>query len=167
LSDNNEVCPTFTVYPEDDERAAPAGSYRAIVNAAGPHVDAHNALTATTSTHRHVFSKGIHLIVPSISPNGRVLTFFADDGRLFFVIPMGDRTCVGTTDTRVPTPETEVTDDDRHFVLDNINKRLLLKQRRRRKWLLLRGRECLEEGGGGGRLIRESRPLEDGPTAPL
>ena len=100
---------------------------RAIVNAAGPHVDAHNALTSTTSAHRHVFSKGIHLIVPSISPNGRVLTFFADDGRLFFVIPMGDRTCVGTTDTRVPTPETEVTDDDRHFVLDNINKRLLLK----------------------------------------
>lgn len=101
---------------------------RAIVNAAGPYVDAHNALTSTASKHRHVFSKGIHLIVPSISENGRVLTFFADDGRLFFVIPMGDRTCVGTTDTRMPSPESEVTDDDRNFVLDNINKRLLLKK---------------------------------------
>jgi glycerol-3-phosphate dehydrogenase len=33
---------------------------------------------------------------------------------------------VGTTDTRVSTPETEVTTEDRHFVLDNINKRLNL-----------------------------------------
>jgi glycerol-3-phosphate dehydrogenase len=42
-----------------------------------------------------------------------VLTFFADDGRLFFVIPMGPRTCIGTTDTRVPSPETHVTPEDR------------------------------------------------------
>lgn len=100
---------------------------RAIVNAAGPWVDDHNALTSTTTKHRHVFSKGIHLIVPRITPSHRVLTFFADDGRLFFVIPMGDRTCVGTTDTRMPSPESSVTDEDRQFVLDNINKRLLLK----------------------------------------
>ena len=56
-----------------------------------------------------------------------MLTFFADDGRLFFVIPMGRRTCIGTTDTRVDEPEVEVTDADRRFVLDNINKRLNLK----------------------------------------
>ena len=99
---------------------------RALINAAGPWVDAHNELTATTSAHRHVFSKGIHLIVPRVTKHERVLTFFADDGRLFFVIPMGDRTCVGTTDTRVPSPETTVTDDDRAFVLQNINKRLRL-----------------------------------------
>jgi glycerol-3-phosphate dehydrogenase len=99
---------------------------RALINAAGPWVDAHNELTSTTSAHRHVFSKGIHLIVPRVTKNDRVLTFFADDGRLFFVIPMGDRTCVGTTDTRVPGPETHVTDDDRAFVLHNINKRLRL-----------------------------------------
>jgi glycerol-3-phosphate dehydrogenase len=39
---------------------------------------------------------------------------------------MGDRTCVGTTDTRVDGPETEVTDADRAFVLHNINQRLAL-----------------------------------------
>jgi glycerol-3-phosphate dehydrogenase len=33
---------------------------------------------------------------------------------------------VGTTDTRVSSPETEVTEEDRQFVLDNINKRLNL-----------------------------------------
>ena len=33
---------------------------------------------------------------------------------------------IGTTDTRVSSPETEVTEEDRQFVLDNINKRLNL-----------------------------------------
>lgn len=99
---------------------------RALINAAGPMVDAHNEMTGMTGAHRHVFSKGIHLIVPQITNSKRVLTFFADDGRLFFVIPMGHRTCVGTTDTRVNDPHTGVTDEDRAFVLDNINKRLKL-----------------------------------------
>ena len=57
-----------------------------------------------------------------------MLTFFADDGRLFFAIPMGNRTVIGTTDNRVTEPETEVTDEDRRFVLENINKRVNLKQ---------------------------------------
>lgn len=101
---------------------------RTLINAAGPFVDQHNEKTGEKTEHRHVFSKGIHLIVPQITPNRRVLTFFADDGRLFFVIPMGKRTCVGTTDTRVDSPFSEVSDDDRRFVLDNINKRLNLKK---------------------------------------
>jgi glycerol-3-phosphate dehydrogenase len=56
----------------------------------------------------------------------RVLAFFADDGRLFFVIPMGSRTCIGTTDTLVSDPTIGITDEDVAFVLDNINKRLKL-----------------------------------------
>ncbi len=99
---------------------------RVVVNACGPFVDERNAGDGVTTRHRHVFSKGIHLIVPRVTERKRVLTFFADDGRLFFVIPMGARTCVGTTDTRVESPFTHVTPDDRRFVLDNINKRLNL-----------------------------------------
>ena len=101
---------------------------KVLINAAGPFVDEHNRKTGETTIHRHVFSKGIHLIVPQITQSHRVLTFFADDGRLFFVIPMGKRTCVGTTDTRTESPFSEVTEEDRRFVLDNINKRLNLKQ---------------------------------------
>jgi glycerol-3-phosphate dehydrogenase len=59
-----------------------------------------------------------------ITPHQRVLTFFADDGRLFFVIPMGVRTRIGTTDQRVESPFVEVTKEHRDFVLSNINKRL-------------------------------------------
>ncbi|MBC8257429.1 MAG: glycerol-3-phosphate dehydrogenase/oxidase [SAR324 cluster bacterium] len=99
---------------------------KVIINACGPYVDQQNLLTSQATAHRHVFSKGIHLIVPRITKNERVLTFFADDGRLFFAIPMGHRTMVGTTDTRVDSPESEVTSEDREFVLKNINKRLNL-----------------------------------------
>jgi glycerol-3-phosphate dehydrogenase len=99
---------------------------RLLVNACGPWADAVNARDGVKTSHRHVFSKGIHLLVDRLTPNRRVLTFFADDGRLFFVIPMGPKTCIGTTDTPVERPEVEVTPEDRRFVLDNINKRLRL-----------------------------------------
>ena len=99
---------------------------RVLVNAAGAWVDELNRSSGQQTPHRHLFSKGIHLIVPRISRGHRVLAFFADDGRLFFVIPMGQRTCLGTTDTRVDSPDTQVTDEDRRFVLDNINRRLRL-----------------------------------------
>jgi glycerol-3-phosphate dehydrogenase len=99
---------------------------RVLVNACGPLVDAHNARSGETTRTHHAFSKGIHLLVDRLTPNRRVLTFFADDGRLFFVIPMGPRTCIGTTDTKVESPVTEVTAEDRRFVLSNINKRLKL-----------------------------------------
>ena len=99
-----------------------------LINAAGAFVDQHNELVGIGTEYRHLFSKGIHLIVPRISDNNRVLAFFADDGRLFFAIPMANRTCIGTTDTRVDDPHTQVTDADRDFVLSNINARLNLPE---------------------------------------
>lgn len=101
---------------------------RAVINAAGAFVDKFNAANGIKTRYQHIFSKGIHLIVPRISKDKRVLAFFADDGRLFFAIPMGNRTCIGTTDTPVSDPNTPVTEQDRDFVLDNINVRLDLKR---------------------------------------
>lgn len=101
---------------------------RLVVNAAGPYVERVNERLGISTRHRHVLSKGIHILVRRLTKSWRVLTFFADDGRLFFVIPMGPRTCIGTTDTRVESAEVGVTDADRRFVLDNINKRLRLEQ---------------------------------------
>jgi glycerol-3-phosphate dehydrogenase len=106
--------------PEFDIRA------KVLINAAGPYVDAHNVLTGETTEHHHALSKGIHLIVDRLVNEHRVLAFFADDGRLFFVIPMGSRTCIGTTDTPVTDPLVGITEEDIDFVLDNINKRLKL-----------------------------------------
>ena len=99
---------------------------RALVNACGPLVDDQNAASGQGTSHRHLLSKGVHLIVPRITDSRRVLTFFADDGRPFFVIPLGSRSCIGTTDTPAPSSEVQVTSEDRRFVLDNVNKRLRL-----------------------------------------
>ncbi|MEM7406447.1 MAG: FAD-dependent oxidoreductase [Pseudomonadota bacterium] len=96
------------------------------VNATGAFADRLNVDAGVTTSHRHLLSKGIHLLVPRLSAERRVLAFFADDGRLFFAIPMASCTCIGTTDTRVDRPDTAVTDEDRDFVLSNINARLNL-----------------------------------------
>lgn len=92
-----------------------------LINACGPWADARNRGDGISTEHHHVFSKGIHLIVDQITDNKRVLTFFASDGRLFFLIPMGPKTCIGTTDTQVSDPEVGVSDEDRDFVLANAN----------------------------------------------
>ena len=94
---------------------------RVLINACGPYVDAQNDASDEQTDHHHLFSKGIHLIVDRITDNQRVLTFFASDGRLFFLIPMGPKTCIGTTDTQVSSPDVAVTDEDRDFVLQNAN----------------------------------------------
>jgi glycerol-3-phosphate dehydrogenase len=101
---------------------------RLMINACGPLVEAQNRANGVATQHRHVFSKGVHLIVDRITESRRVLAFFADDGRLFFVVPLGPKSCIGTTDTRVTELPPLVTPEDRRFILDNINRRLKLKR---------------------------------------
>lgn len=100
---------------------------KVLVNATGPFVDQLNHSVGQDTRQQLVFSKGIHLIVDRVTENRRVLAFFADDGRLFFAIPMDGRTCIGTTDTRVDSPDSGITDEDRDFVLANANKCLHLQ----------------------------------------
>jgi len=97
---------------------------RSLVNATGPWLDRVNEELKVKTTHRIAHSKGIHLVVPRIGSGNRVFAFFDEDERLYYVIPMGDRSVVGTTDTRVDDPKTTVTDEDRDFVLRQINARL-------------------------------------------
>lgn len=97
-----------------------------VVNAAGPFVDGLNTDMGVQTTHRIVCSKGIHLVVPRLTTgdDDRVLAFFDDTQRLFYVIPMGMRSVIGTTDTRIDTPYSAVDDEDRSFLLAQINARL-------------------------------------------
>jgi len=101
---------------------------RCLINACGPWADSINQLSQIDTTHHHLFSKGVHLTVRKLSDNNKVLAFFASDGRLFFVIPMGPVTCLGTTDTQVKDPEVNVSEEDRRFILDNANQLLSLDQ---------------------------------------
>jgi glycerol-3-phosphate dehydrogenase len=111
---------------DTDSGEALTTSARVVVNAAGPFVDDLNASWGLSTAHRIVYSKGVHLVVPRLttSRHDRVLAFFDDTQRLFYVIPMGRRSVIGTTDTRIDTPFTHVTDDDRNFLLGQINARL-------------------------------------------
>lgn len=104
-----------------------AATADAVVNAAGPFVDGMNERLDISSKHRIVYSKGIHLIVPQVTKSERVLAFFDDTQRLFYVIPMAHRSVIGTTDTRTTEPQEPVTDEDRLFLLEQINKRLDLE----------------------------------------
>jgi len=97
---------------------------RAIVNATGPWIDELNEHLGVNTEHRIAHSKGIHLVVRRIGSGDRVFAFFDEDERLYYVIPMGDRSVIGTTDTRVDDPHTVVTTEDREFVLRQINARL-------------------------------------------
>jgi glycerol-3-phosphate dehydrogenase len=99
-----------------------------IINAAGPFVDGLNDDLKVSTAHRIVYSKGIHLVVPRVTESERVLAFFDDTQRLFYVIPMANRSVIGTTDTRTTVPQEQATDDDRRFLLEQINARLALDQ---------------------------------------
>ena len=99
---------------------------KVIVNAAGPFLDGLNQSWNLHTRQQIVYSKGVHLVVDQLTPNERVLAFFDDSQRLFYVIPMGNRSVIGTTDTRVTDPYTSVTDQDRDFLLGQINDRLAL-----------------------------------------
>ena len=67
-------------------------------------------------------------MVPRLTDSERVLAFFDDTQRLFYVIPMAHRSVIGTTDTRTTEHDEPVTDEDRRFLLDQINARLDLDQ---------------------------------------
>ena len=97
---------------------------RLLLNACGPYVDSYNKSSQQKTKYQHIFSKGSHIIVPNFSKEKRILTFIADDKRLIFVIPMGTRLCIGTTDTRAKSLPVKINSDDRNFILENVNKRL-------------------------------------------
>jgi glycerol-3-phosphate dehydrogenase len=97
-----------------------------VVNAAGPYVKPVNDLLSVETKNGLLFSKGIHLVVRKLTEDKRILAFWDEQGRLFYVIPMHDRSVIGTTDTRVIDPAEGVTDEDREFVLRQINKSLSL-----------------------------------------
>ena len=97
-----------------------------LINAAGPRAGDLAELTGSTLRSTLCFSKGTHIVVPRVTESGRILAFFDDDQRLFYVIPMGHRSLIGTTDTRVEDSDVSITHHDRDFLLEQANARLQL-----------------------------------------
>lgn len=70
-----------------------------VVNAAGPWGEMLQRLTGAQTKKRLRHSKGVHLILPRVNNEKAFLLFAQSDGRVFFVLPWGDYSIVGTTDT--------------------------------------------------------------------
>ncbi len=68
-----------------------------IVNAAGPWVDRVPEISPPAAG-RVRLTRGSHLLVPRLTQNHALLLASRRDGRIFFVIPSGDLSLVGTTD---------------------------------------------------------------------
>lgn len=93
---------------------------RAVVNAAGPWVDAVRRLEQPGAPPRLTLTKGIHVVVPTdrLGARGTVITL-GRDRRPLFAVPVGEVTYLGTTDTFHPDaqlwPGIERTDVDYLF----------------------------------------------------
>jgi len=125
-----------------------------VVNATGPYAKQVSQLLDAPTDAGLVFSKGIHLVLNrNITSDYRVLALWDEQERLFYVLPMGDRSMIGTTDTRVDSPETEVTQEDRDFVLRQLNNQLELAEPISADQIVAERcgvRPLVVEGGGSG-----------------
>jgi glycerol-3-phosphate dehydrogenase len=99
---------------------------RAIVNAAGPWVDQIRAMETSEATPRLALAKGIHLVCRREDlPVNDVVVTPAAGGRTIFVVPKGEATYIGTTDTFYQTPQTwpQVTAGDAAYLLAAVRAR--------------------------------------------
>ena len=98
---------------------------RVVVNATGPWVDSVRRLDEPAATPLLRLSKGAHVAVPRARiGNMHAVTLTSPlDGRVMFVLPWGDVSYIGTTETEEPvTPErARATGDDAVYLLRSAN----------------------------------------------
>lgn len=100
-------------------------SARVVVNAAGPWSDTVERLAHGTARPAVRGSKGVHVNVPHarIGNVGAVTLLAPSDGRVMFVLPAGDFTIIGTTDTYETAAPDQVraSEADVSYLLDAAN----------------------------------------------
>jgi glycerol-3-phosphate dehydrogenase len=73
---------------------------RVFINAAGPWVEQINALTPfDADAVRLSPTKGVHLVVPRLTQEHAIAFHARSDGRVLFILPWGEYSLIGTTDT--------------------------------------------------------------------
>ncbi len=71
---------------------------RVLINAAGPWIDTVRQAGDIDYTKIIYPTKGVHLVMPRLSE--QALFIMSRDGRMFFIIPLGACSLIGTTDTK-------------------------------------------------------------------
>ncbi|WP_232699512.1 glycerol-3-phosphate dehydrogenase/oxidase [Brevibacillus daliensis] len=95
-----------------------------VVNATGPWVDQVRDKDGSLAGKRLFLTKGVHLVVAKERlPVAQSAYFDTPDGRMVFVIPRGDSTYIGTTDTAYegPIDKPRTTMEDRDYLLKAVN----------------------------------------------
>jgi glycerol-3-phosphate dehydrogenase len=100
-------------------------SARVVVNATGPWSDAVERLADGAARPAVRGSKGVHVNVPRerIGNSGALTLLAPSDGRVMFVLPSGDLTIIGTTDTyeTVQPDQVRASEADVAYLLDAAN----------------------------------------------
>lgn len=96
---------------------------QAVVNATGPWADRVRQLSVTGTPDRLAPTKGIHLILPRMARHALFVQGGAD-ARMLFILPWGDYSLVGTTDSPVRTPLEALTADadEVGYLLDAVHR---------------------------------------------
>ena len=151
---------------------------RAVVNATGPWADGvrrllWRALNPGRPEPQPVLrpSRGVHLVYPTLTRDHALLLLARRDGRVFFVIPFGERSLVGTTEIEVPALPTR---DSFRASLDEVR---YLRSELERAMPGIQGvsplavvsgvRPLLRSEQSVDRASREHRIIEDGPVLTL
>jgi glycerol-3-phosphate dehydrogenase len=71
---------------------------KVLINAAGPWIDRVRRSGNIDRTKIIFPTKGVHLVLPKLSDQALFVT--SRDGRMFFIIPLGAHSLIGTTDTK-------------------------------------------------------------------
>ncbi len=98
---------------------------RIVLNATGPWSDATRALDGNQPPERMRPTKGIHIVLDAtrVPVNHAIVCLHPKDGRVFFTIPWGAQTYIGTTDTDFSGDPGDVVADaeDIHYLLEATN----------------------------------------------
>ncbi len=97
---------------------------KVVVNATGPWVDQLLRLQKKELRPRLRTTKGVHIVLPRLSDHHALLLTTASDGRVFFCLPWGAHSLVGTTDTDFSKSADEVSIEpkDIHYLLNEIQR---------------------------------------------
>ena len=134
---------------------------RVVVNAAGPWSDTIRRLDEPTAPKGVLGTKGVHIAVPAarVGNLGAVTLLSRVDGRVMFVLPAGDQTIIGTTDTATTATPDEVraTEADIDYLLTSVNGCFPTAQ--------LRRADVISAWAGIRPLIAVSAPVEPGSAS--
>lgn len=98
-------------------------SCKAIVNATGAWSNQITAMDSSASHLRVTPTKGTHLVIPQVYKSEALILHAPQDGRIFFILPWGNHSLLGTTDTfyNKDPNDVSVEDSDIAYLLEAFN----------------------------------------------